>query len=120
MANVLNIRDMMILTPVPRVAINFGKPDQRDLERVSLSQMRAYLAAGHFPAGSMGPKVEAAIHFLEAGGKRAIITSLGTAVPALRGETGTHIVHDADMDAGVASEKLDKEVRARAIAPDAG
>ncbi len=120
MANVLNIRDMMILTPVPRVAINFGKPDQLDLERVSLSQMREYLAAGHFPAGSMGPKVEAAIQFLEAGGKRAIITSLDTAVPALRGETGTHIVHDADMDARVASEKLESEVRARSIAPGAG
>jgi carbamate kinase len=119
MANVLNIRDMMILTPVPRVAVNFGKPDQRDLERVSLSQMRAYLAAGHFPAGSMGPKVEAAIQFLEAGGKRAIITSLGTAVPALRGETGTHIVHDADLDAGQVSDAAGTEVRGRSITPGA-
>ncbi|MCX7139858.1 MAG: carbamate kinase [Proteobacteria bacterium] len=119
MANVLNIRDMMILTPVPRVAINFGKPDQRDLERVSLSQMRAYLAAGHFPAGSMGPKVEAAIQFLEAGGKRAIITSLDNAVPALRGETGTHIVQDADLDPRVASEKLESELRGRSIVPGA-
>jgi len=119
MANVLNIRDMMILTPVARVATHFGKPEQRDLERVSLSQMRAYLAAGHFPAGSMGPKVEAAIQFLEAGGKRVIITSLGTAVPALRGETGTHIVHDADLDAGQASEAMSKEARGRWITPGA-
>ncbi len=100
MANVLGIRDMMILTAVRRVAIDFGKPDQRELDRVSLSQMRGYLAAGHFPAGSMGPKVEAALRFLEQGGKRVIITSLHTAVPALRGETGTHIVQDADLDAG--------------------
>jgi len=119
MANVLNIRDMMILTPVPRVAIHFGKPEQRDLERASLSQMRTYLAAGHFPAGSMGPKVEAAIQFLEAGGKRAIITSLGTAVPALRGETGTHIVHDADLDAGQASDAASNEARGRSITPGA-
>jgi carbamate kinase len=97
MANVLGIRDMMILTAVPRVAINFGRPNQQELERVSLSQMREYHAAGHFPPGSMGPKVDAALRFLKAGGKRAIITSLDTAVPALRGETGTHIVCDADL-----------------------
>jgi carbamate kinase len=97
MANVLGIRDMMILTTVPRVAINFGKPDQRELERVPLSEMREYQAAGHFPPGSMGPKVEAALLFLEAGGRRAIITSLDTAVPALRGETGTHILPDGEF-----------------------
>ncbi|HMA09647.1 MAG TPA: carbamate kinase [Ramlibacter sp.] len=99
MANVLGIRDMMILTAVPRVAIEFGKPGQQELSRVSLSQMRSWQAQGQFPAGSMGPKVEAAIHFLEGGGKRAIITSLDTAVPALRGQTGTHIVPDAELDA---------------------
>jgi carbamate kinase len=97
MANVLGIRDMMILTAVPRVAINFGKPDQKELALVSTSDMRRYLAEGHFPAGSMGPKVEAALRFLDAGGKRVIITSLDTAVPALKGETGTHIVNDHDL-----------------------
>jgi len=96
MANILGIYDMMILTAVPRVAIHFGKPEQRELERVTLSEMRAYQVEGHFPAGSMGPKVEAALRFLEAGGRRVVITSLDTAVPALRGETGTHIVHDRD------------------------
>ncbi len=97
MANILGIYDMMILTAVPRVAVNFGKPDQRDLSRVGLSEIRKYHAEGHFPPGSMGPKVEAAIRFLEAGGKRVVITSLETAVPALRGETGTHIVQDHDL-----------------------
>jgi carbamate kinase len=87
---------MMILTAVPRVSINFGQPGQRALDRVSLSEMRRYQAEGHFPPGSMGPKVEAALRFLEAGGRRVVITSLDTAVPALRGETGTHIVHDRD------------------------
>jgi carbamate kinase len=96
MANILGIYDMMILTAVPRVAVHFGKPEQRELERVTLSEMRTYQAEGHFPAGSMGPKVEAALRFLEAGGRRVVITSLDTAVPALRGETGTHIVHDRD------------------------
>ena len=96
MADVLGIRDMMILTAVPRVAVDFGKPSQKDLARASLSDMKRYLAEGHFPPGSMGPKVEAAIRFLESGGRRVIITSLETAVPALRGDTGTHIVHDHD------------------------
>lgn len=96
MGNVLGIRDMMILTAVPRVAIRFGTPDQRELASVSLSQMRRYHAEGHFPAGSMGPKVEAAIRFLEGGGRRAIITSLDSAVAALRGETGTHVIADAE------------------------
>ena len=97
MGNILAIHDLMMLTAVPRVAINFGKPDQRELKRVSLSDMRRYQAEGHFPPGSMGPKVAAAIRFLETGGKRVVITSLDTAVPALRGETGTHIVHDHDF-----------------------
>jgi carbamate kinase len=116
MANVLGIRDMMILTAVPRVAINFGKPDQRELEQVTLSQMRGYLAAGHFPAGSMGPKVEAALHFLEAGGERVIITSLDTAVPALRGETGTHIVHDEDLDSRLSAEMMIDAAQRRSLA----
>ncbi|HEX4885524.1 MAG TPA: carbamate kinase [Casimicrobiaceae bacterium] len=103
MANVLGIRDMMILTGVPKVAIDFGKPTQRNLDRVGLSEARRHLAEGQFPPGSMGPKVEAAIRFLEGGGRRAIITSLDTAVEALRGATGTHIVPDAD----VAAETVD-------------
>ena len=93
-ANVLGIRDMMILTAVPRVAIHFGTPRQRELAAVSLSEIRAYQAEGHFPAGSMGPKIDAAIRFLEGGGRRAIITSLDAALPALRGEAGTHVFGD--------------------------
>lgn len=94
MANVLGIDALMILTAVSRVAINFGKPDQRELDEVPVSEARRYLAEGHFPAGSMGPKVEAAIKFIEGGGKRAIIGHLEEALPALRGEAGTHIVAD--------------------------
>jgi carbamate kinase len=76
------------------VAIDFGKPDQRELETETVSEIRKYMDEGHFPAGSMGPKVEAAIRFIEGGGKRAIIGHLNEALPALRGETGTHIVPD--------------------------
>jgi carbamate kinase len=94
MANVLGIEDMMILTAVPKVSIHFGTPNQKELERVSLSQIRTYFAEGHFPPGSMGPKIEAAIRFLEGGGKRVYIAALEEAVPALRGEAGTCIHAD--------------------------
>ncbi len=94
MANVLGIEDMIILTAVPRVAINYGKPNQRDLDRVSLSEIRALHAEGHFPPGSMGPKIDAAIQFLEGGGRRVMIGRIEEAIPMLRGETGTHIMAD--------------------------
>lgn len=97
MANVLGIEDLMILTAVSRVAINFGKPDQRELDRVTVSEIHALLREGHFPAGSMGPKIESAIRFIEGGGKRVIISHLDEALPALRGEKGTHIVPDGDV-----------------------
>ncbi len=96
MARVLDIDTMMILTAVPRVAINFGKPDQKFLDRVTVSELKRLHAQGQFPPGSMGPKVEAAIRFLEMGGKRAIIGDLREALPALRGDTGTHVVADHD------------------------
>ena len=92
MARVLGIDTIMLLTAVPQVAINFGKPDQKLLDRVTLAELKAYNAAGHFPPGSMGPKIDAAVGFLEGGGKRVIIAKLDQAVPALRGETGTHVV----------------------------
>ncbi|MSO54281.1 MAG: carbamate kinase [Rhodospirillales bacterium] len=95
MANVLGITDMIILTAVKRVAIHFGTPAQRELDQVTLSEIRAYRDQGHFPAGSMGPKIDAAIRFLEGGGRRAVIGHLDEAVPALAGEAGTHIVADA-------------------------
>ena len=94
MANVLGIDTMMILTAVPRVAIDFGTPGERALERVNLSEIRRHLADGQFPPGSMGPKIEAAILFLEGGGKRVVIGHLDDAVSALTGETGTHIIAD--------------------------
>ena len=91
MANVLGVETMMILTAVPHVSIHFGTPRQQDLERVSLADIRKYHAEGHFPPGSMGPKIEAAVRFLEGGGRRVHIAALEDAVPALRGDAGTCI-----------------------------
>ncbi len=95
-ANVLGIEVMMILTAVSQVSVHFGTEREESLEQVTLSQARAYHQEGHFPAGSMGPKVEAAIRFLEGGGKRAVIAHLDEAMAALRGEAGTHVVADED------------------------
>ena len=92
MANVLGIDTLMILTAVPKVAIHFGTEKEECLDRVTLQEIRAYQMEGHFPAGSMGPKIDAAIRFLEGGGKRVIIGQIDQAMQALNGETGTRIV----------------------------
>ena len=85
----------VISTAVEKVALNFGKPDQKWLDRMTLSEAKQYLAEGtHFAKGSMAPKIEAIIRFLEAGGKHALITNPENIGRALRGETGTHIVPD--------------------------
>lgn len=94
MANVIGIPVMMILTAVTKVAINFGKPTQRELDHVSLSDIKRYKREGHFPEGSMGPKIEAAIRFIEGGGQRVVICHLDDAQSALVGKTGTHILTD--------------------------
>lgn len=94
MANILGIDLLMILTAVPKIAINFGTPEQRELDQITARELRTLHGEGHFPPGSMGPKVAAALRFLEGGGERVIIAHLEQAMPALRGETGTHIVAD--------------------------
>jgi len=84
-----------ISTSIEKVALNFGKPNQQWLDRITLSEAKRYLAEGiHFAPGSMAPKMEAAINFLEWGGKQAIISDPKNMERALAGETGTHIVHD--------------------------
>lgn len=85
---------LSILTSVDNVAVNFNKPDQKILERVTLSELKTYYADGHFPAGSMGPKILAAIKFLEDGGDMVTITSFRNARKAVVGEAGTRIVPD--------------------------
>jgi carbamate kinase len=96
MANVLGFKDIMILAAVSQVAINFGKPEQQELGHITVSEDKRYFEEGHFPAGSMEPKIEAVIRFIEGGGKRATIGHLEEALSALRGETGTHIVPDQE------------------------
>ncbi len=96
MANVLGIKLLMILTAVPRVAIHFNTPRQEYLDQIGLRDLRALHDAAHFPPGSMGPKIDAAIRFLEGGGERVIIGHIEQAMAALRGETGTHVVADRD------------------------
>ena len=82
---------LMILTDVPYVYINYGTENEKALKEVKLDEIRRYYEEGHFPPGSMGPKVLAAIRFLENGGERAIIADIDHAWEALKGETGTHI-----------------------------
>lgn len=83
----------VISTAVEKVALNFGKPNEKWLDRMTLAEAKQYLAEGiHFAKGSMAPKIQAVINFLEAGGERAIITNPENLGRAVRGETGTHIV----------------------------
>ncbi len=92
LAQQLNTKLFIILTTVDKVSINFGKPDQKELDTINLDEARALMAEGHFPPGSMGPKMEAAIDFLENDGEEVIITEIGFLEQALEGKAGTHIV----------------------------
>ena len=82
----------VITTQVDKVALNFGKPDQQLLDTLTLAEAKEYLAQGHFLKGSMGPKVQAIIWYLEGGGTEALITSPENIERGLRGETGTRFV----------------------------
>jgi len=93
LANDVGAEVFVISTAVEKVALNFGKPDQKWLDKITLTEAKKYLAEGtHFAKGSMAPKVQAIIRFLEAGGKQAIITNPENIGRALKGETGTWIV----------------------------
>lgn len=83
---------LFLLTDVERVCLDYGLPTQREVERLTVGEARRYLAEGQFPPGSMGPKIEAAIAFVEAGGEKAIIGSLARAAEAVAGRSGTEIV----------------------------
>jgi len=82
LATALGAEVLLILTDVERVALHYGTPEQVDLDCLSVEQAGRYLASGEFPSGSMGPKIEAAIRFLESGGRRALIASLDQAEEA--------------------------------------
>ena len=82
----------VISTAVDKVCLNFGRPDQRALDSLTVAEARRYLAEGHFAPGSMRPKIEAAIRFLEGGGGEALITGADTLDHVFDGHTGTRIV----------------------------
>ncbi len=83
---------LVILTAVQQVCVNFGRPDERSLGAVTLEEIERLQAEGHFPPGSMGPKIEAVVRFLRAGGRRALITNPESLPQAIDGRAGTHFV----------------------------
>ena len=85
---------LVILTSVDKVALNFGKPEQKDIDKMTLSEAKNYHSQGHFAAGSMGPKIKAAIKFLEEGGSLVTISNVPDAHNAILGKAGTIIVPD--------------------------
>ncbi|MBU2598218.1 MAG: carbamate kinase [Actinobacteria bacterium] len=92
LANSINADLFLISTAVEKVTLNFGKPDQKDLDTMTLSEAEKYYNEGHFPQGSMGPKIKAVIDFIKKGGKEAIITTPECIELALEGKTGTKII----------------------------
>ena len=85
---------LLIATDVEKVALNYKTPNQKDLDKLSISEAKRYLEEGQFPPGSMGPKIQAVLNFLESGGEEAIITSIEKIKEALAGKAGTHIYRD--------------------------
>ena len=83
---------LIILTDIEKVAINFKQQNEYYLNEITLTEIIKYQQAGHFPAGSMGPKIEAAINFLKSGGRKVIITSIEKGYEAVTGSAGTSIV----------------------------
>ncbi len=94
LAQSINADIFLVLTDIENACINFGKPEQKILGKITVSEAEKLYEEGHFLKGSMGPKVLACIRFVKAGGEKSIITSLEKATAALEGKTGTIIVPD--------------------------
>ena len=92
LASNINADLLLISTNVEKVFLNYNKPEQKGIDRMTVKDAKKYLSEGHFPPGSMGPKIEAGIRFLEKGGKEVIITSPECIGDALKNKTGTHII----------------------------
>lgn len=92
LAKIIGEKLFIMLTAVDNVYINYGKPNEKPLGYVSLGDVKRYFAEGHFPPGSMGPKIEASIDFLENGGEEVIITSPENLEKAIKKGKGTHII----------------------------
>jgi carbamate kinase len=91
LATQINADVLIISTGVPKVYLNYGKPDEKALDKVTLNELKKYVEEKHFAPGSMLPKIQAIIKFLESGGKQAIITNPESLEEAVAGKTGTHI-----------------------------
>jgi carbamate kinase len=92
LASRIGIDTLVILTQVEHVYLNFNQPDQKPIQSTTVSKMETWLREGHFLEGSMKPKVEAALYFLQHGGKKTIIAHLNELADAVVGRTGTHIL----------------------------
>ncbi|MCY3986797.1 MAG: carbamate kinase [Candidatus Dadabacteria bacterium] len=95
LATLIGAETLAIITPVDRISLFFGTQKQVELEKITVDEAEKYLGEGHFPLGSMGPKIEAAIRFLREGGRRVVITSSKSTVKAFLGEKGTEIVRES-------------------------
>ncbi len=104
LASAIGADFLLILTGVEKVAVNYNKPDMREIESMTVSEAAAHMAGGQFPPGSMGPKVEAAMRFAARGKGCAVITTLARAAEALAGCAGTRIVPDSSYSAHVVPE----------------
>jgi carbamate kinase len=91
LANLIGADQLLILTGVDRIAINYRKPGEKWFDRMTIAECDRYMAEGQFPTGSMGPKIEAACDFIRRGGERVIITALENAAAAMDGRAGTLI-----------------------------
>ena len=91
LAEEVGVDIFLIATDVPGAALNYGTPDQKFLRKIDIKTAEKYIAKGHFPAGSMAPKIKAAIEFMRGGGERAVISSIDEIVSAVEGEAGTEI-----------------------------
>ncbi|MBN2047149.1 MAG: carbamate kinase [Anaerolineaceae bacterium] len=92
LATMLGADLFLISTAVEKVSLNFNQPNQVDLDQITVAEAKQYVAEGHFAKGSMLPKIEAILRYMEEGGKKALITNPANIGRALRGETGTWIV----------------------------
>ena len=93
MARQLNAELLVISTAVEQVCLDFGKPGQRSLASMTLAEAKRYITEGHFKPGSMLPKIQAVVDFLEGGGREAIITDPEHLAAALAGQAGTRVTH---------------------------
>ena len=91
LASLIGADELIILTGVDKVAINYRKPDQKFFDHMTVAECEKYMAEGQFPKGSMGPKIEAACDFIRRGGAKVIITSMENATLAVEGKAGTVI-----------------------------